>query len=93
MSLRQLAEDMGLKVERRPVSIEELPTFEEAAECGTAAVVTPISRIDDLDENRSYIYSADGKPGARSESLYRKLVAIQTGDDADPYGWTEVINQ
>ncbi|MDR1675994.1 MAG: branched-chain amino acid aminotransferase [Tannerella sp.] len=92
MSLRQLAADMGLKVERRAIPVEELATFEEAAECGTAAVVTPISRIDDLDENRSYPFATDGQPGAVCEKLYHKLLAIQTGDEPDPYGWTEVIN-
>ena len=35
----QLAEDMGMKVERRPVPEEELSTFEEAGACGTAAVI------------------------------------------------------
>jgi branched-chain amino acid aminotransferase len=90
-SLIQLAGDMGLKVERRPVPVEELATFEEAAECGTAAVVTPISHIDDLDENKSYVFSTDGQPGAVCERLYKKLVAIQTGDGSDPYGWTKVI--
>jgi len=53
-SLMQLAEDMGLKVERRIVAEEELATFEEAGACGTAAVISPILRIDDLSENRSY---------------------------------------
>ena len=42
-SLQQLAEDMGLTVERRPVPFEEIATFDEAAECGTAAVIAPIS--------------------------------------------------
>ena len=46
-SLQQLAEDMGLTVERRPVPFEEIATFDEAAECGTAAVIAPISQIDD----------------------------------------------
>ena len=41
----QLAEDMGIKVECRPVP-EELETFEEAGACGTAAVISPIQRID-----------------------------------------------
>ena len=31
----QLAEDMGIKVERRPIPEEELETFEEAGACGT----------------------------------------------------------
>ncbi|GHT28906.1 branched chain amino acid aminotransferase [Bacteroidia bacterium] len=90
-SLIQLAGDSGLKVERRPVPVEELSTFEEAAECGTAAVITPISRIDDLDEGKSYIYTKDGKPGVTCEKLYNELLAIQTGDAPDPYGWTTVL--
>ncbi|MDR2920565.1 MAG: branched-chain amino acid aminotransferase [Tannerella sp.] len=90
-SLIQLAEDMGLKVERRPIPVEELSTFEEAAECGTAAVVTPISQIDDLDENKSYVFSKDGNPGPVCEKLYNKLRAIQCGDEPDPYGWVKII--
>ena len=38
----QLAEDLGIKVECRPVPEEELETFEEAGACGTAAVISPI---------------------------------------------------
>lgn len=45
----QLAEDLGIKVECRPVPEEELETFEEAGACGTAAVISPIQRIDDLE--------------------------------------------
>ena len=58
----QLAEDMGIKVECRPVPEEELETFEEAGACGTAAVISPIQRIDDLENNKSYVISKDGKP-------------------------------
>lgn len=90
-SLMQLATDIGLQVERRAVPIEELATFDEAAECGTAAVIAPISRIDDLDENKSYIYSKDGKPGQVCERLYNKLRAIQYGDEPDTYGWVKII--
>jgi branched-chain amino acid aminotransferase len=90
-SLQQLAGDMGLNVERRPIEVEELATLEEAAECGTAAVITPISKIDDLDENKSYIFSKDGKPGPTCEKLYNKLKAIQCGDEPDPYGWVTIL--
>ena len=90
-SLMQLAEDMGLTVERRPVPLEELSTFDEAAECGTAAVIAPVSQVDDLDENKSYIISKDGKPGAVCEKLYHKLRGIQYGDEPDPYGWVTII--
>jgi branched-chain amino acid aminotransferase len=90
-SLFQLAQDMGLKTERRPVPLEELETFEEAGACGTAAVISPIAQIDDLDTGKSYIYSTDGKPGVISEKLYNNLRAIQYGDAPDPYNWISVV--
>jgi branched-chain amino acid aminotransferase len=91
-SLIQLAEDMGLKVERRPVPEEELATFEEAGACGTAAVISPIERIDDLENKRSYVISKDGNPGPWSTKLYNKLRAIQYGDEADPYEWVTILD-
>jgi branched-chain amino acid aminotransferase len=90
-SLMTLARDMGLKVEQRPVPIEELSTFEEAGACGTAAVISPIQRIDDLDENKSYVFSPDGKPGVICEKLYKKIRAIQYGEEPDIYGWTTIV--
>ena len=90
-SLQQLAADMGLTVECRPVPLEEIATFDEAAECGTAAVIAPISQIDDLDENKSYVIAKDGKPGPVCETLYHKLRAIQYGDEPDNYGWITII--
>ena len=71
--------------------MEELETFEEAAECGTAAVIAPVCQIDDLDLNKSYVISKDGKPGPVCEKLYNKLRAIQNGDEPDPYGWVKII--
>ena len=91
-SLQQLAEDMGLTVERRPVPVEEIATFDEAAECGTAAVIAPISQIDDLDINKSYVIAKDGKPGSVCEKLYNKLRGIQYGDEPDTYGWVSIID-
>ncbi len=90
-SLMQLAQDMGMKVERRQIPEEELSTFEEAGACGTAVVISPIQRIDDLENNKSYVISKDGKPGPICTKLYNKLRAIQYGDEADPYGWVTVI--
>lgn len=91
-SLMQLAEDMGMKVERRPIPEEELTTFEEAGACGTAAVISPIERIDDLENGKSYVIAKDGKPGPVCEKLYNKLRAIQYGDETDPYGWVMVLD-
>lgn len=90
-SLIQLAEDMGMKVERRPVPEEELSTFEEAGACGTAAVISPIQRIDDVENNKSYVFSKDGKPGPVCTKLYNKLRAIQYGDEPDAHGWVTIV--
>lgn len=90
-SLMQLAEDMGMTVERRQIPEEELSTFDEAGACGTAAVITPISYIDDLETGKRYTFSADGKPGPISEKLYNRLRAIQYGDEPDVHGWVTVV--
>ena len=90
-SLMTLAEEMGMKVERRKIPVEELATFEEAGACGTAAVISPIERIDDYDENISYVFSKDGKPGPISEKLYKKLQGIQYGDEPDTHGWVTIV--
>ncbi len=90
-SLMQLAEDMGMKVERREIPEEELATFEEAGACGTAAVISPISYIDDLDTNQRFTFSKDGKPGPISTKLYNKLRGIQYGTEEDIHGWTKVV--
>ena len=90
-SLMQLAEDMGMKVERRPVPEEELLTFEEAGACGTAAVISPIERIDDVENGKSYVISKDGEPGPVCTKLYNKLRAIQYGDEPDTHGWVTIV--
>lgn len=88
-SLMQLAEDMGLKVEQRPIPEEELDTFEEAGACGTAAVISPISYIDDLDTGKRYDFG--DKPGPISTKLYNKLRGVQYGTEPDIHGWTTVV--
>jgi len=90
-SLMVLAKELGMKVEQRAIPVEELATFEEAGACGTAAVISPIQRIDDFDENKSYIFSHDGKPGPICEKLYNKLRAIQYGDEADTHDWVTLV--
>ncbi len=91
-SLMQLAKDLGMTVEVRPVPEEELTTFEEAGACGTAAVISPIERIDDLENKKSYVIAKDGKPGPVCTKLYNKLRAIQYGDEPDVHGWVTVLD-
>lgn len=90
-SLFTLAEDIGMKSERRPISIDELDSFEEAGACGTAAVISPIGKVIDIDTGKIYQYSKDGNPGQWSVKLYEKLQKIQSGDEEDKYGWVEII--
>ncbi len=90
-SLQELARDMGMKVEKRPVAVDELSEFEEAGACGTAAVISPIGKIVDPDMNKIYQISKDGKPGPLSTKLYQRLTEIQSGDAPDKFGWNEII--
>ena len=95
-SLRKVAEEFGLKVERRTIFIDELETFEEVNSCGTAVVITPISRIDDkvtLESGtitREYRYGEEA--GAISTKLYNRIVGIQKGLEEDTYGWCMFVN-
>lgn len=91
MSLIQIAQDLGMTVERRHVPVEELAEFEEAGACGTAAVISPIARIDDLDNGKEYVYSRDGQAGPKSTLLYNTLRGIQYGDIEDKHGWITFI--
>ncbi len=91
MSLRQIAQDLGLTIERRHVALEELETFEEAGACGTAAVISPIGEIVDRDTKKVYTFSKDGNVGPVCQKMYEKLLAIQTGDCADEYGWVDIV--
>ncbi len=91
MSLLTLAEDLGLKAERRPVLVEELETFEEAGACGTAAVISPIASITDVAVDKVYTFSTDGQPGPISTKLYESLQGIQTGDIEDKHNWVTLI--
>ena len=90
-SLMQIARDMGLVVEQRPVLLEEVPGFDEAGACGTAAVISPIGRIDDAETGETYVISKDGTPGPVLTSLYHGLRAIQYGDVEDKYGWVTIL--
>jgi len=89
MSLEQIAKDIGLKVERRRVAVEELETFEEAGACGTAAIISPIGKIYDRATKKTITYG--DKPGPYSTKLYTTLRAIQQGEIEDNRNWTTVL--
>lgn len=88
-SLRRLAEDLGLKVEERRVPVDELAQFTECGACGTAAVISPICKIVDLDTDK--VYDFGDRVGEYSQKMYTMLQDIQYGRAEDKYGWTTVI--
>ena len=90
-SLIKIAASLGMKTERRQVHIDELPEFDEVGACGTAAVLSPIGKIVDPDRDLSFEYCKDGEPGPISMKLYDKLVAIQSGDEPDTFGWITIL--
>lgn len=90
-SLMQLAEDMGVKVERRHITVNELRDIDEAAAVGTAAVASPVGEIDDLDTGEKYIVSKNGEPGPITTRLYNTLRGIQLGEIEDVHGWCTIL--
>ena len=87
-SLRQLARDMGLEVEERHVPVEELPSFTECGACGTAAVISPIGEIHDMQTGASYSYGTE--VGEYSMKLYTALQDIQYGRSEDIHHWCTI---
>ncbi len=90
-SLMVLAEEMGLKVERRKVPYEELPEFDEVGACGTAAVISPIKGIYDADHDKWFKYGNQSDAGEWSLKLYNKLRSVQYGNEPDNYGWIQIV--
>ena len=91
MSLLEIAKSHGMKTERRKVPVDELSSFVEAGACGTAAVISPIAKIFDPEKNKIYEFCKDGQPGFETMKLYKKLTAIQNGDEPDPFGWVTIM--
>ena len=75
-------EYLGMEVEERPVSIDEIGDFEEAGLCGTAAVISPLGTID----NHGTIHQYAGF-GPKIQKLYETLTGIQMGSVPAPEGW------
>ena len=86
-SLMYVAEHyLGLKVEEREVYLEELSDFKECALCGTAAVLSPVGKINDHGKE-ILIPSGMEKTGEITQKLYDTLTGIQNGRVEAPDGW------
>ena len=85
-SLLVMAKDLGMKAERRPISVDELPTFDEAGCCGTAAVIAPVGSIQWRNKTITY-NDGQNEPGPWTARLYDALQGIRLGKVKDKHGW------
>jgi branched-chain amino acid aminotransferase len=84
-SLQVLAEELGLRVVRAPIALDDLDQFSEVGACGTAAVITPIHAVHHGE--RVFRFGAKDVAGATLTKLYQQLQGIQYGERPDPHGW------
>jgi branched-chain amino acid aminotransferase len=93
-SVIHMANDWGMKVSERSLSIDEIIAtakdgrLREAFGTGTAAVISPVGQIIYKDEE--YVVSG-GEMGELSQRLYTEIMALQYAQKEDPYGWVEKI--
>lgn len=84
--LQQLAKDMGIPVEKRPIDFDaEVESFAEVGAVGTAVVVTPISSL--RRGNRVWTFQ---EPNVL-QRLRDTVQGLQLGHEKDTHGWTRTI--
>lgn len=93
-SIIQLAQDRGMEVEERTITLGEWregianDEIQEVFACGTAAVITPIGVL----KNGAEQIGDPGAPaGEITMALRTELLGIQTGVVADRHGWLEQL--
>ena len=87
-SLKVIAEDLGLQVLHKPISIDQIDQFCEVGACGTAAIITPIKSI--TCDNFKTDYSKKSNQNYL-QKLYDHLQGIQNGDIADKFHWNVAV--
>jgi branched-chain amino acid aminotransferase len=89
-SLMYIAEHfLGMEVEIKDANINQLDEFKEAGACGTAAVITPIGRIDYHGDQ--HVFYSETEVGPVTKKLYDTLVGLYYGDIEGPEGWITII--
>ena len=77
---------LDLKVVEREVLLSEVPNFTECGLCGTAAVISPVGKIND--HGKEILFpSGMEKMGPVMQKLYDTLTGIQMGRLEAPEGW------
>jgi len=83
-SVIKLGEDMGIKVIEQNVPRESLYLADEVFFTGSAAEITPISKIDN-------IVIGEGKAGPITRELQKAFFDIVKGNVEDKYGWLTIV--
>ena len=91
-SLMVVAEKyLGMTVEHRQVRFDELGDFAECGLCGTAAVISPVGKINDHGREICFPSGMD-EMGPVTKKLYETLTGIQMGRIEAPEGWIVEID-
>ena len=85
-------EYLGLEVEEREVYFDEVKDFAECGLCGTAAVISPVGKINDHGKEICFPSGMD-EIGPVLKKLYETLTGIQMGTIEAPEGWLKVIEE
>lgn len=90
-SLMYVAEHiLGLEVEQREVHFDEVKDMAECGLCGTAAVISPVGKINDHGKEICFPSGME-EMGPITKKLYDTLTGIQMGRMEAPEGWIKVI--
>jgi len=93
-SVLRLAKSWNMKVSERKISIQEIVAanksgkLQEVFGCGTAAVISPVGKINYENQEMTI---GDGKVGPLANKLYTSLTDIQFGRARDPFGWVVAL--
>ena len=83
-------EYLGLEAEEREITLEEVADMAECGLCGTAAVISPVGKIND--HGREICFpSGMEEMGPVTKKLYDTLTGIQMGRIEAPEGWIHTI--
>ncbi len=91
-TLMELSRDAGMKIERRPILVEELAEFDEVFASGTAVVITAVDQIVYGDRVIGIGKSpGEGHVGPVARRLYEMVRGLQTAQLPDRRGWTHLV--
>ena len=79
-------EYLGMEVEEREVFFDEVKDFAECGLCGTAAVISPVGKINDHGKEICFPSGMD-EMGPKMKKIYDTLTGIQMGHIEAPEGW------